>query len=90
MEAVIMHHTQLNNLPPLQMAILCITLVMVGAIYFLPTIIAIKRNSPHASAVVILNFFFGFTFVGWIVALLLASKQPQPIVVVYGAPPPPR
>ena len=85
-----MHHTQLSNLPPLQIAILCITFVIVGTLYLLPTIIAIKRNSPDASAVVILNFLFGFTVVGWIVALVLASRQSQPIVVVYSAPPPPR
>ena len=58
--------------------------------YFFPTIMAIKRNSPHTTAVVVLNLFFGFTLVGWIVALVLASKQPQPVVIVYNTPPPPR
>jgi RsiW-degrading membrane proteinase PrsW (M82 family) len=72
-----MHHTELTNLPPLQAAILCITLLMLFVLYLLPTIVAIKRNSPHTLAVVIVNFLFGFTFVGWIVALVLASKQLQ-------------
>jgi hypothetical protein len=49
-----------------------------------------KRNSPHTTAVVILNIFFGVTLFGWIIALVLASKQPQPVVVVYNTPPPPR
>jgi hypothetical protein len=60
------------------------------AFYFLPTIMAIKRNSPHKVAVVILNIFFGVTLFGWIIALVLASKQPQPVVVVYNTPPSPR
>jgi RsiW-degrading membrane proteinase PrsW (M82 family) len=84
------HHTQLQNLPLSQVIVLVIALFCVLAFYFLPTIIAIKRKSPHTTAVVILNFFLGVTLLGWIIALVLASKQPQPIIVVYNGPPPPR
>jgi hypothetical protein len=56
------------------------------AFYFLPTIMAIKRKSPHTFAVIILNIFFGVTLLGWIIALVLASKQPQPTVVIYNGP----
>jgi hypothetical protein len=66
-------------------------LFLVLYIYFLPTITAIKRNSPHKTAVVIINILFGVTLLGWILALVLASKQPQPVVIVYNSPPsPPR
>lgn len=85
-----MHHTQLQNLPLSQMIILVIALFLVLAFYFLPTIMALKRKSPHTTAVAIINFFFGFTLIGWIIALVLASKQPQQIVVVYNGPPLPR
>lgn len=85
-----MHHTQLQNLPLSQMIILVIALFLVLAFYFLPTIMALKRKSPHTTAVIVINFFFGFTLVGWIIALVLASKQPQQVVVVYNGPPPPR
>jgi hypothetical protein len=81
------HHTQLQNLPLSQVIVLVIALFCVLAFYFLPTIMAIKRKSPHAFAVIILNIFFGVTLVGWIIALVLASKQPQPIIVVYNGPP---
>ena len=84
------HHTQLQNLPLSQVIVLVIALFCVLAFYFLPTIMAIKRKSPHTTAVVIINFFFGLTLVGWIIALVLASKQPQPVVIVYNGPPPPR
>ena len=86
-----MHHTQLQNLPLSQVVLLLIALFLGLTFYFLPTIIAIKRKSPHTAAVVILNIFFGVTLIGWIVALILASKQPQPVIVVYNNPPtPPR
>jgi RsiW-degrading membrane proteinase PrsW (M82 family) len=84
-----MHHTQLQNLPLGQVVLLLIALFLVLAFYFLPTIMAIKRKSPHTMAVVILNIFFGVTLIGWIVALVLASKQPQSVIVVYNSPPPP-
>jgi RsiW-degrading membrane proteinase PrsW (M82 family) len=83
-----MHHTQLQNLPLSQVIVLVIALFCVLAFYFLPTIIAIKRKSPHTTAVVILNLFLGVTLLGWIIALVLASKQPQPVVIVYNNPPP--
>ena len=85
-----MHHHTLSNLTPIEMIIAFAALFLVLYIYFLPTITAIKRNSPHKTAVVIVNVLFGFTLVGWVVALLLASKQPQPAIVVYNTPPPPR
>jgi RsiW-degrading membrane proteinase PrsW (M82 family) len=81
-----MHHSQLQNLTLSQMVLLLIALFLVLAFYFLPTIIAIKRKSPHITAVVILNFFLGVTLLGWIVALVLASKR-QAVVVVYNTPP---
>lgn len=83
-----MHHTHISNFGPIQLVFLVIILFGVLAFYFLPTIMAIKRNSPHTTAVVILNIFFGVTLFGWIIALVLASKQPQTVVVVYNTPPP--
>jgi RsiW-degrading membrane proteinase PrsW (M82 family) len=83
-----MHHTQLQTLSLSQVVLLVIALFLVLAFYFLPTIIAIRRKSPHTTAVVILNFFLGVTLLGWIIALVLASKQPQAVVVVYNMPPP--
>lgn len=85
-----MHHRTLSNLTPVEMIIAFAALFLLLYIYFLPTITAIKRNSPHKTAVVIVNIIFGVTLVGWLVALLLATKQPQQVVIVYNSPPPPR
>jgi len=82
------HHTHASNLTPGQAVLAVIVLFCALAFYFLPTIMALKKNSPHKVAVIILNIFFGFTVVGWIVALVLGSKQPQPAVIVHNMPPP--
>lgn len=59
-----MDHTHLSNLPPIQMFFLVAVLFLALAMYFVPTITAIRRNSPHKTAVVILNLLFGFTLIG--------------------------
>jgi cell shape-determining protein MreD len=82
-----MHHTHLSNLSLVQMIFAVAALLLVLYIYFLPTITAIRRNSPHKLAVVIVNFLFGVTLLGWLIALLLATKQQQPVIVVYNTPP---
>ena len=85
-----MHHHTLSNLSPIEMIIGFAALFLVLYIYFFPTITAIKRHSPHKTTVVILNLFFGFTLIGWIVALVLATKQPQQPqqVIIYTQAPP--
>ncbi|MDD4874041.1 MAG: superinfection immunity protein [Dehalococcoidales bacterium] len=40
------------------------------ALYFLPTIIAIIRKKRNALAIFMLNFFLGWTFIGWVVSLV--------------------
>jgi hypothetical protein len=72
------HHANLSNFTPIQTIFAIAALFLVLYIYFLPTITAIRRNSPHKAAVVIVNILSGVTLIGWIVALVLASKQPQP------------
>ncbi|MGD0460857.1 MAG: superinfection immunity protein [Tepidisphaeraceae bacterium] len=42
-------------------------------IYFLPFIVADQRQHPSAGAIAILNIFLGWTFLGWVVALVWAS-----------------
>jgi hypothetical protein len=45
-------------------------------LYFLPAFLA--RNKPNFTAILLLNLFAGWTFIGWIIALVWAlSAQPQ-------------
>lgn len=40
------------------------------AIYFLPGIIAFARHHRNTVAIFLVNLFLGWTFIGWIVALI--------------------
>ncbi len=51
--------------------------------YMLPWAVAATRGKPNQGAVGLLNFFLGWSFIGWVVALVMAcTSQPQPIVMV--------
>lgn len=50
-------------------------------VYFLPSIIALARNKRDITAIVLLNFFLGWTMIGWVVALVWAAKTDVPMVV---------
>ena len=39
-------------------------------LYFLPTILAALRRKQHILGIVLLNVFAGWTFIGWIIALV--------------------
>lgn len=43
--------------------------------YWAPTIVAFVRKHPSKGAVLALNFFLGWTFVGWIVSLVWALSD---------------
>jgi hypothetical protein len=48
------------------------SLIFAIACYFIPTIVALTREIPNAGSVVVINFFLGWTFIGWVVALAMA------------------
>ena len=48
-------------------------ILIIAILYFVPTIIAIANKSKFAAAAILVNVFAGWTFVGWIVAIVFAS-----------------
>jgi len=44
-------------------------------LYFLPTILAVTRKHPNTLAIFLLNFFLGWSFIGWVVALIWSVKN---------------
>lgn len=56
------------------------------AMYWLPTIIAVVRRTPSALGVAAINFFLGWTVIGWIVALViaLAAYPAERVVIIEG------
>lgn len=57
-------------------------------LYFLPTFIAMGRHLYSRGGIAMLNLFLGWTFFGWIAALVWAITAPAPYDF-YGPPPPP-
>jgi hypothetical protein len=48
---------------------------------FLPTVVARSRNHPNTLVIFLVNLFFGWTFVGWVVSLLWAcARVPHPML----------
>jgi hypothetical protein len=45
-------------------------LFLAGLIYFAPSIVAHQNRKRNANAIFILNFFLGWTLIGWVVALV--------------------
>ncbi|MET4207723.1 superinfection immunity protein [Bradyrhizobium sp. LA2.1] len=58
--------------------------VVLLAIYFLPTIVAIVRHHHQTGAILLTNLLLGWTLLGWIAALIwsaTAVRKPEPQVV---------
>ncbi len=52
--------------------------------YFLPSIIAFYKGKSNTLAIVLLNLFLGWSFIGWLVALIWAvskDKEIQQVIV---------
>jgi hypothetical protein len=56
------------------------------AIYFLPAIIANKRSHPSSTAITLVNFFLGWTFIGWIVCFVWALSGDHQAIILQPAP----
>ena len=54
---------------------LILPLILLIAIYFIPTIIAVRKNHFQKTAIILINIFLGWSFVGWVVALVWAVMK---------------
>jgi hypothetical protein len=63
-----------------------------GAAYCLPAIVAAIRKVPNMGSVIVINLLLGWTFVGWVVSMAMASRsQLAPVQVnVNHLPSPPQ
>jgi len=51
-----------------------ILIILLIALYFLPTIIAYRRDNNFIS-IFLLNLFLGWTILGWLIALIWSTKD---------------
>jgi predicted RNA-binding Zn-ribbon protein involved in translation (DUF1610 family) len=56
-------------------------IVFIPAFYMLPTIEAWIRKSNNLPAIAAVNFFLGWSLLGWVAALVWAFKNPSPVTV---------
>jgi hypothetical protein len=48
-----------------------VLIILVG-FYWIPTILAVSNKKANAGAICALNFFLGWTLIGWVIALVWA------------------
>ena len=46
--------------------------------YFVPTIVAFYRSHHNKVPIFLLNFFAGWTFIGWVASLVWSFTSPPP------------
>lgn len=54
-----------------------ISIILGVVLYFIPTILACVKGRVNKGAIFALNFFLGWSLVGWVVALVWAIKEPD-------------
>jgi len=52
-----------------------ISLLVIGFIYFIPSIIAQKRQHHNRNAIFVLNLFLGWSLIGWAISLSWALTR---------------
>jgi len=50
-------------------------LIVVVLLYWVPTVVAYWRHHHNRLAILVLNTFLGWTFLGWVAALIWASTR---------------
>jgi hypothetical protein len=60
---------------PLEVWLIILGFIIMIPVYFLPTIIAAVSRKPNLLSVFLVNFLAGWTFVGWIVALVMVLTR---------------
>ena len=67
--------------------------VTAPALYLLPTYEAWKRKHPNLTAIALVNLFLGWSIVGWVIAVVWAFKNCEPVSILAapdpGTPPTP-
>jgi hypothetical protein len=59
--------------------LICLAILL----YFLPTAIASRNKHPYGVAIFVLNLFAGWTFIGWLAALVWSLARPQAPQIIY-------
>ena len=61
-------------------------LIPMFLVYFIPVLIVVLRRAKNTLGIVLVNVLAGWTFVGWLIALIWAIISPREIPVAVGNP----
>lgn len=50
-------------------------LILITFMYWLPSIVGRHRGVPNLGSVAVINLFLGWTLIGWVVAMAMASRS---------------
>lgn len=66
-----------------ELLILLVIAIPALLLYFLPTILAFSKKKSNKSIIFLVNFFLGWSVIGWIVSLIwaLSSDNSQTVIV---------
>jgi hypothetical protein len=75
--------TSMDNMP--QWILLGVIVLGAAFVYFIPTIVAASRSHHNTAAILILNLFLGWSFIGWVIALVWSATavEPREMTVAY-------
>ena len=65
-----------NLFTPTHLVVFLIPLLVMLAIYCLPTIIAVNRNHHNRVPIILVNILLGWSAIGWIIALIWSFTSP--------------
>jgi hypothetical protein len=65
-----------TTMGPIGIFIVLVALGIGLTLYFLPSIIARSRQHHNLTSIFILNLLLGWSFIGWVVALVMAFSNP--------------
>ncbi len=70
------------SLGPWEIGLILIIILFGLPVYFVPTIIAVIRKTKNLVGIIVLNLLAGWTFFGWVAALvwaIVADKKAKPL-----------
>lgn len=66
----------LANLDGVNKGVLALFLILAGLVYLLPSVVAVSGRHRQLHTIAALNIFLGWTIVAWLIAIVLALKNP--------------
>ena len=55
-----------------------LTFLMI-VVYLAPALVAMRRKHADRNAIILLNIFLGWSFIGWVIALVWSVKQSKSV-----------